>query len=79
MRKESVIKIDRRNDAFSISSKQTKTGKRTKKPGAGRQTGADRRRISASDYAAAPVAYLEYLFRQCIGSDHGIFIGTAGA
>ena len=28
---------------------------------------------------AAPVAYLEYLFRQCIGSDHGIFTGTAGA
>lgn len=40
---ESVIKIDRRNDAFSIRSKQTKTGKKTKKPGAGRQTGADRR------------------------------------
>ena len=77
MRKESVIKIDRRNDAFSIRSKQTKTGKKTKKPGAGRQTGADRRRISASDYAAAPVAYLECLFRQCIGSDHGIFTGTA--
>ena len=55
---ERVIKIDRRNDAFSIRSKQTKTGKKTKKPGAGRQTGADRRRISASDYAAAPVAYL---------------------
>ena len=31
---ESVIKIDRRNDAFSIRSKQTKTGKKTKKPGA---------------------------------------------
>ncbi|MFR3283697.1 MAG: hypothetical protein ACLTR6_04475 [Clostridium fessum] len=28
---------------------------------------------------AAPVAYLECLFRQCIGSDHGIFTGTAGA
>ena len=37
------------------------------------------RRISASDYAAAPVAYLECLFRQCIGSDHGIFRGIAGA
>ena len=56
-----------------------KQEKKTKKPGAGRQTGADRRRISASDYAAAPVAYLECLFRQCIGSDHGIFTGTAGA
>ena len=76
---ESVIKIDRRNDAFSIRSKQTKTGKKTKKPGAGRQTGADRRRISASDYAAAPVAYLECLFRQYIGAYHVIFTGTAGA
>lgn len=43
------------------------------------QTGADRRRISASDYASAPVAYLECLFRQCIGSDYGIFTGIAGA
>ena len=43
------------------------------------QAGRQVRIAAAFDCAAAPVAYLECLFRQCIGSDHGIFTGIAGA
>ena len=63
----------------SVSVATDENRQKNKKPGAGRQTGADRRRISASDYAAAPVAYLECLFRQCIGSDHGSFYRNCGS
>ena len=59
--------------------KQTDKNRKKQRNLAGRQTGADRRRISASDYAAAPVAYLEYLFRQCIGSDQRNFCRNCGA
>ena len=64
MRKESVIKIDRRNDAFSISSKQTKTGKGQRNLAqAGRQV-----RIAGAFLLLIMLLLLSLIWSICSGS-----------
>lgn len=64
MRKESVIKIDRRNDAFSIRSKQTKTGKKQRNLAqSGRQV-----RIAGAFLLLIMLLLLSLIWSACSGS-----------
>lgn len=64
MRKESVIKIDRRNDAFSIRSKQTKTEKKQRNLAqAGRQV-----RIAGAFLLLIMLLLLSLIWSICSGS-----------
>lgn len=64
MRKESVIKIDRRNDAFSTRSKQTKTGKKQRNLAqAGRQV-----RIAGAFLLLIVLLLLSLIWSACSGS-----------